>query len=227
MTLQKKDFVEFEFTGKLKDGSVFDSNIKEDLKKIDSKAEAKPLVVCLGEGMFLKSIEDFLIGKSETPASYELELLPEKAFGARNPSFIQTIPIKVFHQNKMNPVPGNVFSFDGRLAKVLTASGGRVIADFNHPLAGKIVIYKIKLIRKLENLNEKIKAFSEFLFKKPIDFQIKDKKLMLEVEKPMVKFVELFEKKYKDIFDLDFEVKEKVEKPEKKEALQKEPKPLQ
>ena len=35
MALQKKDFIEIEFTGKVKDGEVFDSNIKEDLKKLN------------------------------------------------------------------------------------------------------------------------------------------------------------------------------------------------
>ena len=33
MSLQKKDFIEIEFTAKVKGGDIFDSNIKEDLKK--------------------------------------------------------------------------------------------------------------------------------------------------------------------------------------------------
>lgn len=223
MTLQKKDFVELEFTGIIKGGEIFDSNIPADLKKLNPQAQAKPLVICLGEGMFLRGIEDFLIGKPETPANYELELLPEKALGLRDSKLVQPVPIKVFYQNKINPIPGNVFSFDGKLAKVLTVSGGRVIADFNHPLAGKTLIYNLKFKRKINDLNEKVKAFNEFIFKRDIDFQVKDKKLILDVEKPMVEFVRLFEKKYKDVFDLDFEVKEKEEKAEK----EKEPKPQQ
>jgi len=46
MTLKKGDFIEIEFTGKLKDGEIFDSNIKEDLKKLheghDHPIETKP-----------------------------------------------------------------------------------------------------------------------------------------------------------------------------------------
>ena len=63
MTLQKKDFIKVEFTAKVKDGEIFDSNIKEDIENTELKAKAKPFVFSLGQGMFLQGVEDFLIGK--------------------------------------------------------------------------------------------------------------------------------------------------------------------
>ena len=63
MALQKKDFIEVEFTARLKDGEIFDSNKKEDLGKSGLKGDAKPFVFALGEGMFLNSLDDYLIGK--------------------------------------------------------------------------------------------------------------------------------------------------------------------
>lgn len=59
MTLQKKDFIEVEFTARVKDGEIFDSNIKENIINAELKSKAKPFVFCLGENMFLKAIEDF------------------------------------------------------------------------------------------------------------------------------------------------------------------------
>jgi len=209
MKLNKKDFIEIEFTGRIKDGEIFDSNIKEDLKKANLKIEAKPFVFCLGEKMFLKAIDDFLIDKDM--GEYKIELSPEKAFGQRDPKLIQMMPMKIFVQHKVNPIPGVMFDFDGRIAKILTVSGGRVMVDFNNPIAGKEVVYKIKVLRKLENINEKIKAFIDFLFKRDLKFEVKDKKIIIEVEKPIVKFVEMFKDKFKDIFDLDLEVREKAE----------------
>jgi len=164
MPLKKGDFIEIEFTGKTKEGEIFDSNIKEDLEKINSKSKAKPLIICVGEGMFLKGVEDFLIEKEI--GNYEIPLSPENAFGKRDVKLIQKIPLNVFKEYKLNPIPGVVFNFDGRLAKILAVSGGRVITDFNNPIAGKDVIYSLKILRKIENLNEKIKAFSNFLFRK-------------------------------------------------------------
>ena len=63
MPLQKKDFIEIEFTGKTKEGEVFDSNMESDLKKAKLDLNFKPFVFSLGEGMFLKGVDDFLVGK--------------------------------------------------------------------------------------------------------------------------------------------------------------------
>jgi FKBP-type peptidyl-prolyl cis-trans isomerase 2 len=210
MVLKKKDFIEIEFTGKVKDGEIFDSNIKSDLSKTNLNQEPKPFVFCLGEGMFLKSIDEFLIGKDI--GKYEIELEPEKAFGNRNPKLVQIMPMRVFAQQKVNPVPGMMFNFDGRIAKILTVSGGRVITDFNNPIAGKIVQYKIIVKKKIEDLNEKIKAFINFLFRRDLKFEVKDKKIVIEVEKQTAKFVGMFAEKFKDVFDKKLEVKEVEEK---------------
>lgn len=206
MALQKKDFIEVEFTGRIKDGEIFDSNIREDLKKINPDTKPEPFIFCLGEGMFPKGIDDFLIGKEI--GKYEIELSPEKAFGNRDPKLVQMIPMKIFKQQEVNPVSGAMFNFDGRIAKILTVSGGRVMVDFNNPLASKTVIYKINILRKIEDINEKIKSLNKFLFKKDFKFEVIDKKLIIEVERPMIRFVEMFKDKFKDIFGLGVEVKE-------------------
>jgi len=211
MQLKLKDFIEIEFTGKTKEGEIFDSNIDEDLKKINQNLPAKPLIFCLGEGMFLKGIEDFLIDKSI--GRYEIELEPDKAFGKRNTKLIMVIPMKVFREKEINPIPGARFNFDGSPAKILTVSGGRVIVDFNNPLAGKTVLYKINVLRKVEDKTEQINAFNDFLFKKQIKFEIENNKLILEVEKSISKFVEVFKNKYKELFGLDLGVREVEEKP--------------
>ncbi len=222
MVLKKKDFVEIKFTGRIKDtGEIFDSNIKEDLEKIGSKTKAKPFISCLGEDMFLKEIDNFLIGKNI--GEHTIELTPEKAFGKRNPKLIQMIPMRVFRQNNTNPVPGAMFNFDGRIGKILTVSGGRVMADFNNPLAGKDVVYNIKVLKKVEKLEEQIKAIIEFLFKRELEFEVKDKKLIIKVEKQTKPYVEMFKDKFKNIFGLELEVKgkENKQKAKKENSFQK------
>ena len=209
MVLSKGDFIEIEFTAKTKDGEVFDSNIKKDLESAGLETKAKPFIFSLGEGMFLKGVEDFLIGKEL--GEYTIKLEPEKAFGSRNPKLIQMLPIKVFVQQKLNPIPGALFNFDGRMGKILTVSGGRVMVDFNNPLAGKDVEYNVKILRKVEDINEKVKSLINFLFQKDLKFEIKDKKLIIEAEKQLKPLVEMFKGKFKDIFGLDLEVKEAEE----------------
>lgn len=225
MTLKKKDFIEIEFTAKVKGGTIFDSNIKEDIDNPELKAKAKPFVFCLGEGMFLQGVEDFLIGKEI--GEHNIELTSNKAFGLRNADLIQMMPMRIFKEQDISPIPGIVFNFDGRLGKILTVTGGRVMVDFNNPIAGKDVEYKIKVLRKVEDMKEKVKALIDFLFNRELKFEIKnsenksqvssandlgskrDKKLIIHVEKPMKQFVEMFKDKFKEILGLELEVKEK------------------
>jgi FKBP-type peptidyl-prolyl cis-trans isomerase 2 len=207
MSLQKKDFIEIEFTARLRDGGIFDSNIAEDLKKTNLNVEAKPFIYSLGGGMFLGGVDDFLIGKEI--GKYKIELNPEHAFGKRDPKFIQRIPIKVFAEQKINPAPGYIFNFDGKIGKVIVVSGGRVLIDFNNPLAGKDVIYDLRVLRKIDKIEEKINALNDFIFTKKFDFKLENKKLILKVEKDSKQFVKSFKDKYKELLDLDLEVEEK------------------
>ena len=213
MKLNKKDFIEIEFTGKVKEGEIFDSNIKKDLEKIhhghDHPIESKPFIFCLGEHMFLDSLDNFLIGKDA--GEYEVELEPEKAFGKRNPALVQMIPMRIFKEHGTNPIPGTLLNFDGRIGKALTVSGGRVMVDFNNPLAGKTVAYKINVKRKVDDINEKIEAVNEFLFKRDFKFEVKDKKLIIKADKQFTKIIELFKDKFKEILGLDVDTIETEE----------------
>lgn len=204
MVLNSKDFIEIEFTGKIQNGEVFDSNIEEDIKAANLNVTASPFIYSLGQGMFLKGIDDFLIGKE--PGEYEIVLEPEKGFGLRDSKLIQTIPLKVFASQNVRPVPGAMFNFDGKIAKILSVSGGRVMTDFNNPLAGKTVEYKLKVLRVVEKPAEKADAFIEFLFRKKFDFEIKDKKIIVKAPEKMKTFIEMFKEKFSEVLGLELEV---------------------
>lgn len=213
MKLQKKDFIEVQFTGRINKGGVFDSNIPEELKRLNPNyvpEQAKPFIFSLGQDMFLKGIDNFLIGTEidKFPKEFTINLQPEDAFGKRNSKLVQLMPIKVFHNHNLRPVPGIPFNFDGKMGKVLSVSGGRVIVDFNGPLAGKDVVYNIKILKKVDDLNEKIKSFIDFLFRQEFKFRVEDKKIIFEVEKEMKPILEMFKDKFKEMFDLDVEVEE-------------------
>jgi len=219
MDLKKGNFIEIEFTGKVKDGEIFDSNIKEDLKNANLNFEPKPFIFCLGEKMFLDGIDNFLIGKKI--GDYEIELSPENAFGKRDSSLVNIISARVFKENKLNPIPGMMFNLDGRAVKILSVSGGRITVDFNNPLSGKDVVYKIKVLRKVDDINEKAKALIDFLFKKNLEFEIKDKKILIKAEKELLEFIKLFSEKFKSALGLDLEVIEVKENSKDKGTIDK------
>lgn len=226
--LQKGDFIEIMFTGKTKQGQIFDSNREEDLKKIQAGQKVnekakKPYIFALGEGMLLKGLDNYLRGKpvpktgsdqTEKENHYEIEVKPEDAFGKREQKNIQRMPLNIFKQHNVNPHPGMVYNFDNKPGKILAVTGGRVIVDFNHPLAGKEVIYDIQVKRKVTDLNEQIKAFIDFVFKRDLNYEIdkKNKKITLKVESQIKQMAQMFKQKFKDLFGLDLEVEEKTQK---------------
>lgn len=220
MALKKGDFIEINFTGKTKEGEVFDSTLKQELEKLHQghshEIKAEPFVFSLGHGMFLQAVDDFLMGK-ELGKEYKIELTPEKAFGVRQRELVQTIPMKIFREKNINPVQGATLNFDGRAGKILTVSGGRVMVDFNHPLAGKEISYDINILKKISGTIEKIQALNKFFFGRDFKTEIKDNKIILHVEKAFSKLAELFKDKYKEILGMEFEIKETEEKESGKE----------
>lgn len=218
-TISKNDFIEIEFTG-LANNQIFDTTDKEEAKKLGIEADVKPLVVSVGNEMLLKGFDDYLEGK-ETGKKYSLKLSPEKAFGKRNPKMIRTMPIKVFHEKEINPYPGLTVQLDNYIAKILSVSGGRVIVDFNNPLAGKEIQYDFTIKRKINDDTEKINALQDFFFKQRFDFEVKhdekSKTKKVIFKKQEIKpFVDIFKQKFKDMTGLDFEIEEKKEKEEEK-----------
>lgn len=214
LTIQKNDFIEIEFTGKA-NNEIFDTTNKDEAKKIGLDADVKPLIVSVGNQMLLKGLDDFLEGK-EIGKKYSLHLSQEKAFGKRNPSMIKTMPLKIFTEKQMTPYPGMSVQLDNYIAKILSVSGGRVTVDFNNPLAGKEIDYEFKVLKKIENDEEKINALQDFFFKQRFDFEIKDKKVIFK--KAEIKyFIDLFNQKFKEMTGLDFETEEQKKPETKKE----------
>jgi len=206
--IKRNDFVELEYTGKIKDTEqIFDTNEKEEAKKLNSNIKPKPLIICIGQNMILPAIDEFLVGK-EIGKSYTLALPPEKAFGKRKRELIKTMPMSVFRGQNITPQAGMMFSFDNLLGRITAVSGGRVIVDFNNPIAGKNVVYELKVKRKITEQEEKVKALMLTFFKKEFPFNIKEKKLILKAKPEEKKFIKLFSEKFKEILGLELEVSE-------------------
>ena len=158
--INKRDFVEIEYTGRIKENNeVFDTTNESIAKKNELHGHNfGPRVICIGEEHILKGLDKNLEGK-EIGKEYELSLKPEDAFGNKNTQLIQLIPTNKFKQQNIQPMPGMQLNIDGMFGIIKTVSGGRILVDFNHPLAGKEVLYKIKVNKKVTEDREKLDAF--------------------------------------------------------------------
>ena len=128
--------ITFNFSLALEDGHIIDSNF-----------ESSPARFLLGDGSLLPGFEEVLEG---LVAGSEAQFLvpPEKAFGQHNPQNVQLIKRSLFDQDELQP--GLVISFqngDGELPGVVQSlTEEEVMVDFNHPLAGKSIVFTVKII---------------------------------------------------------------------------------
>ena len=164
MQLKKGEFVEIEYSAIDKEtGKIFDLTSEETAKKegiYNPNAKHGKIIICLGEGQILKGLDESLIGK-EADKDYIIELLPEKGFGKRDNRMMKLVSIELFKKENIRPFPGLRINIDGILGTVRSVSGGRVIVDFNNPLAGHTVIYKIKMGDVIKDTQKKLESLLE------------------------------------------------------------------
>ena len=74
----------------------------------------------------------------------------DKAYGWHDDKMIQYMPLADF-TGKIDPEPGQLVAFrtaegDEAPGIVLAVEGGQVKVDFNHPLAGHNVVYRVEIL---------------------------------------------------------------------------------
>jgi peptidylprolyl isomerase len=116
----------------------------------------EPEVVVVGEGRFFQGFEEALAYCREGE-EVEVEVPPEKAFGPRDPSKIKIFPRRVFERRNVKPEVGKEVRINGELGRILAIEGGRVVVDFNHPLAGKTLKLKLKVVKVVNEPTEAIR----------------------------------------------------------------------
>ncbi|MEQ8955604.1 MAG: peptidylprolyl isomerase [Gammaproteobacteria bacterium] len=124
---------------------------------VDSNFDKAPPSFVVGDGSLLPGFEACLMGLRAGDQE-EFLLPPEQAFGAPNDANCQSFTVDRFRhllEDDLVPVqPGAVVSFkDGAgfdLAGVVKSlDQSRVVVDFNHPLAGKEIRFRVHIIKVL------------------------------------------------------------------------------
>jgi len=167
--VEKGDVIKLRYTGRIKEtGEIFDTTDEEIARQAGIYKENGvygPVPIAVGAGHVLRGLDEALEGL-EVGKKYEIEVPPEKGFGKRDRKLIKTFTLGQFRRQGIIPFPGMPIEIEtesGRKLKgrVLTVSGGRVRVDFNHPYAGKHLIYEVEIVEKVEDPIEKVKAMIE------------------------------------------------------------------
>lgn len=161
LPFEKGDFVLIDYIARVAEtGEVFDTTIEEVSRREGIYQEGgiyEPKLVVIGEGWVLKALEE-AIQSMELEKTTTVEIPPEKAFGNRDPEKVKMYPLRRFIAQGITPRVGMRIEVNGKVATIRAIGGGRVQLDFNPPLAGKTLVYEVTVKKKLESIEEKIRA---------------------------------------------------------------------
>ncbi|MBN7795215.1 FKBP-type peptidyl-prolyl cis-trans isomerase [Parahaliea mediterranea] len=124
----------------------------EDGSEVDSNFGGEPVDFVVGDGSLLPGFERLIFGMS--PGERQLFTVPpEDAFGQPNDNNVQEIPRSHF-DDEVELEIGLVFSFadagGGELPGLVVSFDDKAVTvDFNHPLAGRTILFDV-LIHRVE-----------------------------------------------------------------------------
>jgi peptidylprolyl isomerase len=132
VTAQKGDHVFVDYTGTLDDGTQFDSS-----------EGREPLEFDVGTGQMIAGFDNGVVGMKEGDEK-SIKIAPDQAYGEKDSSLVRDVP-----KSQVPPgvKEGDTLSAQGQPVKVVNVGGENVTIDFNHPLAGEALNFKIKMVK--------------------------------------------------------------------------------
>lgn len=155
-------FLLVDYLVKVKDtGETVYTTSEEEAKKAGIYKEDevyKPELIILGSNEVTRGFEKAL-RENEVGQEKEVEVPPEEGYGQRDLTKVKVFSIKKLAEKNVNVGEikvGSRIEVDGKVGTVRAITSGRVTIDFNPPLAGKTLIYRFKILKKIEDDREKI-----------------------------------------------------------------------
>jgi len=138
MAIEKGNKVKVEYEGKLENGQVFDS----------SKGK-EPLEFEAGAGNVIKGFDEAVL-EMEEGQEKEFSIEPKDAYGEIKPELKQEIPREALPKDQ-EPKVGMGLMLSGpngqqMPSQIMEVNDKKIVIDMNHPLAGKKLIFNIKIV---------------------------------------------------------------------------------
>ena len=136
-TVQNGDSVKVNYTGRLEDGSVFDSSLTEGRES---------LAAVLGQGQLIKGFESGLMGMSIGDKK-TVEIDPSDAYGDIVDGMVSEVPLTNLPEGvKVGDQLQGMTERGPIMVVVKEVNESSAMVDANHPLAGKKLIFDLELV---------------------------------------------------------------------------------
>ena len=159
--MKKGDFILIDYVGRVKDTEeIFDLTKEEAAKKekiYSEKFKYGPVPVIIDANFVLPGLNEAL-KEMKIGEKRNVEVAPEKGFGDRKNEYVKLLPESKFKDQDIDVTPGSIVTINNIRGRIISSDGGRVKIDFNHPLAGKILLYDVEIVSEITDINEKVKS---------------------------------------------------------------------
>jgi FKBP-type peptidyl-prolyl cis-trans isomerase 2 len=144
--VENGDTISVNYVGKLEDGTVFDTSEKEAASEAgiyNEMRDYEPLTFTVGAGQMIKGFDEGVVGM-KLGEEKTIEIPPEEAYGEYMEEYARELP-----RDAVDFIPEvgmQLATETGLKGTVTEVSEENFIVDFNHELAGKTLIFKIKVV---------------------------------------------------------------------------------
>ena len=133
------DTVKVHYSGTFNDGEKFDSSFDR----------GEPISFTVGAGQMISGFDNSVVGM-EVGEVKDIKLNPEEAYGPRNEEAVKEIDKSQFPEefdfSVGLEVHGNTQHGQPLIGFILSEQEDTVTLDFNHPMAGKELNFKVELV---------------------------------------------------------------------------------
>lgn len=153
MAIESGDRVVMEYTGRLDDGTVFDTSresVASDAGLADAQPDREytPVTVDVGEGQLIEGLEEALVGLEEG-TSTTVTVPPEKGYGEWTEERVEQ-----FDTDELRQTLGGELPEEGAYLEAQGGARGEIVdiddetarVDFNSPLAGETLEFDIEVV---------------------------------------------------------------------------------
>ncbi len=165
--MQEGDVVRFDYVLRVQgEDKPLETSMEEAAKEygIHHQKQYQPLTITMGRQQILPALEKQLQEKAKVGETQKFALTAAEAYGDRDPSRIQNVPMAQFRKEKVQPQVGMELNLQGQRGVITRVAGGRVRVDMNHELAGKDLEYEITIRDVISDPQEKLEAVMGMLF---------------------------------------------------------------
>ncbi len=144
----KGDIVQVDYIGRLENGTVFDTSIAAEAKKAGLPLREKYdfLEFTVGAGQMIAGFDSAVVGMKEGEEK-TVKLPPEQAYGEWMADRVFSIPVERIGNAGNISVGSVLYAENGATGRVTEIKNGTAKVDFNHELAGKNLVFTIRMVK--------------------------------------------------------------------------------